>query len=172
MTAHTISNDTHQSAQASRLLRAQLDTIAQSLPLTVWVNPSWALLSMVPFLIPRYLFGYVPLWHVALIMALHLFNSAVAIVVYRHFQANPGNNRKWLVALTLFQTFVSTIWGATVWLMWDNGDAVNNVFVIMLLTGVLWSYATARTMHIAVYLAFYPHKCRGFHIAVYHTSLA
>ena len=153
MTAHTVSNDSHQTAQASRLLRAQLDIVAQSLPMTTWINPSWAFLSMIPFIIPNYLFGYVAVWRVATVMALHLANSVIAIVLYRHFQADSSDNRKWLNWLTAFQLLIGVVWGATIWLLWVNGNAVNNVFVIMPFVGVLWSYAMSRTMHIGVYLA-------------------
>jgi two-component system cell cycle sensor histidine kinase PleC len=153
MTAKTNSNDTHQTAQASRLLRAQLDIVAQSLPVTTWINPSWAFLSMVPFLFSNYLFGYVPLWRVAAVMALHLTNSVIAVVLYRHFLADSSDNRKWLSVLTGFQLLIGAVWGATIWFLWVNGNAVNNVFVIMPFIGVLWSYAMSRTMHIGVYLA-------------------
>jgi two-component system cell cycle sensor histidine kinase PleC len=153
MTAHTISNDTHQSAQESRLLRAQLDIVAQSLPVTIWINPSWAFLSMIPFLVPTYLFGHLPAWRVAAVMAMHLSNSVIAVMLYRAFQADSSDNRKWLVWLTTFQLLIGVCWGATIWLLWINGNAVNNVFVIMPFVGVLWSYAMSRTMHVGVYLA-------------------
>jgi hypothetical protein len=153
MTAHTVSNDSHQTAQASRLLRAQLELVAQSLPVVTWINPSWAFLSMIPFLIPSYLFGYVPVERVAAVMALHLANSVLAVLFYRRFQADSSDNRGWLIRFTLLQLEIGLCWGATIWLLWVNGNAVNNVFVILPFVGVLWSYATSRSMHIGIYLA-------------------
>jgi two-component system cell cycle sensor histidine kinase PleC len=153
MTAQTISNDSHDATQASRLLRAKLDMVAQSLPVMIWLNPSWAFLSMIPFMVPPYLFGYVPLWRMAAVMALHLTNSAIAATLYRRFAADSSNNRKWLEWLTLFQLFIGVVWGATIWLLWVNGNAVNNVFVLMPFIGVLWSYSITRTMHTGVYFA-------------------
>jgi hypothetical protein len=153
MTVPTNSNEMHRSAQASRLLRAQLDIVAQSLPVTTWINPSWAFLSMIPFLLDTHLFGYVPEWRVVAVMAMHLTNSAIAMVLYRKFLGDSGDNRKWLLWLTIFQFFIGLVWGETIWLLWVNGNAVNNVFVMMPFVGVLWSYAMSRTMHIGVYLA-------------------
>jgi two-component system cell cycle sensor histidine kinase PleC len=143
----------HQSVQAERLLRAQLELVAQSLPVVTWINPSWAFLSMIPFLIPTYLFGHVSMWRIGLVMALHLFNSVGALFLYRLFRADSRDTRKWLMRFTLLQLEIGLCWGAMIWLLWINGNAVNNVFVILPFVGVLWSYATSRSMQMGVYLA-------------------
>jgi two-component system, cell cycle sensor histidine kinase PleC len=153
MTAQTISNENVRQAGESRLLRAQLDIVAQSLPLTMWINPSWAFLSMIPFFFPTDVFGYVPFWRVSLALGLHLANGGAASLLYRRFQKDSRDERKWLRWLTAFQAVIGVVWGSTIWLLWINGNAVNNVFVIMPFVGVLWSYAMSRTMHIGVYLA-------------------
>jgi two-component system cell cycle sensor histidine kinase PleC len=153
MTAQTISNENDDATQASRLLRAQLDMVAQSLRVTTWINPSWAFLSLAAFLFPQDPFGHVPLWRLSAVMGLHFLNSAIALVLYRRFRADSSDSRKWAVWLTAFQLLIGVVWGATIWLLWVNGNAVNNVFVIMPFTGVLWSYAITRTMHAGVYLA-------------------
>ena len=152
MTAQTISVINGEAAGETRLLRAQLEMVAQSLPLTMWINPSWAFLCMMPLFVPNNLFGDISGWRIATVMTLHLMDSAIAAVLYRQFRADSSNTRRWLFTMTLFQALIGLVWGAMVWLIWVNDNAVNNVFVMMPFIGVLWSYAMSRTMHIGIYL--------------------
>ena len=153
MTAQTISNATADTASESRLLRAQLEIVAQSLPLNVVINPTWALLTLLPFLLPGNDFGNISWAQIGAVMGLHLLDSVIAWVLYRQYLADSSNVQKWFNRLTNFQFVIAVVWGLQVWLEWDNGNAINNVFVIMAMVGVLWSYALSRTMHLTVYLA-------------------
>ena len=153
MTAHTISNGNGLTANEPRLLRAQLEIIAQSLPMTILINPTWALLTVLPFFLPDHLFGRVTLRQIGAVMALHLMDCIIAAVLYRKYRADSSDIDKWFRILTVFQFVIGMVWGITAWLIWDNGNPVNNVFVMLSFIGVLWSYAMSRTMHMGVYLA-------------------
>jgi two-component system cell cycle sensor histidine kinase PleC len=153
MTAQAISTGTQQTAQAPRFLRAQLEFIGLSLPVTVWINPSWAFLMITPFLISSKLFGYVPGLHIVTIVALHILNSAAAILLYRAYRADSSDGNKWLRRFTMFQAANGFLWGATVLLAWQNGNPVNNVYVIIPVACLLWAFASTRAMHLGIYFA-------------------
>jgi len=136
-----------------RLLRARLDVIAQSLPMTTWANPAWAMLTAIPFFFSDSPFGEVPTGRIVLVLVLHLFNSVIAGVLYRGFRRDPRNGHRWLQVFTAFQFYIGLTWGATIWLFWLNGNVGNNVFVIAPFVGLLWAYGSSRAMHAGIYLA-------------------
>jgi two-component system cell cycle sensor histidine kinase PleC len=53
----------------------------------------------------------------------------------------------------MFQFYIGLTWGATIWLLWENGNLANNIFVLMPFVGILWAYSISRAMHLGVYLA-------------------
>ncbi len=153
MSAQGIPNVKVTQGDEPRLLRAKLEVIGSSLPMTMWVNPTWALLTIIPFMVSQEPFGAIPAHRIALVMALHLFNSFMAAVLYRAFRRDSSNGRAWLRSLMIFQLYIGVTWGATIWLLWEHGNPANNVFVITPFVGLLWAYAMSRTMHVGVYLA-------------------
>ncbi|HSC61456.1 MAG TPA: ATP-binding protein [Rhizomicrobium sp.] len=153
MTAQRIPSVKIAEGDEPRLLRAKLDFIGGSLPMSMWMNPTWAFLTIVPFIISTEPFGDVPVSRLMFVMALQFFNAATAMALYRAFQRDSSNVRAWLRTLTLQQFYVGLTWGATIWLLWKHGNAANNVFVIAPFVGLLWAYALSRTMHVGIYLA-------------------
>jgi two-component system cell cycle sensor histidine kinase PleC len=153
MTAQILSAARVAEGDEPRLMRARLDVIGQSLPMTMWMNPTWALLTATPFLFSDSPFGDLPLGRVFLVVGLHLFNSIIAGFLYRAFRRDSADGRKWLQMLVVFQFYIGLTWGATIWLFWENGNAAHNVFVIMPFVGLLWAYCLSRAMHFGVYLA-------------------
>ncbi|MGN6516247.1 MAG: sensor histidine kinase [Rhizomicrobium sp.] len=153
MTAQILSLARAAKGDESRLLRAKLDVIGQSLPMTMWLNPTWALLTVIPFLIPNDPFGVIPVSRAMLVVGLHLLNSAIAAILFRAFRRNSSNGMRWMRVLIAFQFYIGVIWGATVWLFWDNGNVVNNVFVMIPFVALLWAYSLSRAMHIGLYFS-------------------
>ena len=153
MTAQRIPSVKIAEGDEPRLLRAKLDFIGGSLPMSMWMNPTWAFLTIVPFIISTEPFGDVPVSRLMFVMALQFFNAATAMALYRAFRRDSSNVRAWLRTLTLQQFYVGLTWGATIWLLWKHGNAANNVFVIAPFVGQLWAYALSRTMHVGIYLA-------------------
>ena len=153
MTAQILSTAKVAEGDEPRLLRARLDVIGQSLPMTMWLNPSWVLVTAAPFVFSDNPFGTVSIERITLVIVLHLFNSVVASVLYRSYRRDSSNARGWLRALGAFQLYIGLTWGATIWLFWQNGNAANNVYVLMPFVGILWAYGLSRAMHFGVYLA-------------------
>jgi len=153
MTAQAISSPTRAKAEEARMLRARLNLIVSSVPIAIWVNPAWALLSILPFAGFFPVFGAISWWRLAAVMAMHIGNSFIASALYRGYRRDPANCTRWLWAVAGFQGLIGTAWGLMGWLLWVPGNPVNNVLVTLLIVAILWAYAFSRAMHTAVYFA-------------------
>lgn len=138
---------------AERRRRAQVETVAASMPLTIWLNPSWAAVAMLPFMGFFPIFGNVPVLNQVAAVGLHLVNSAIAVVLFLLYRYNPTSPRAWMNRFVAFQTLIGFSWGAMIWLLWVPGNAVNNVIVIAPIVAVLWTYAASRSLHLGLYMA-------------------
>jgi len=152
MTAETIS-EAPTNGDRERMLQARLDMVAAALPAGAWLNPGWALLSIVPFMGFFPMFGAVPVWRLATIVGVHIINGFLAFALYRSYRSDPIDTNAWFWRLTAFQSLIGVSWGLLVWLLWLPGNPVNHVAVLVPIVAVLWAYAASRAMHIAVYLA-------------------
>ena len=138
---------------AERLLRARVEVIASFLPMKMWLNPSWALVAIVPFvgLFPE--MGDVAGWRLATTILLHIANSLTAAVFYVRYRRDPSNARGWLRLFTAFQIMVGISWGLMSWLLWAPDTPMNHVMIVVPLVAVLWSNGAARTTYWSYYLA-------------------
>jgi two-component system cell cycle sensor histidine kinase PleC len=137
----------------ARMLRARLDFLITTLPVTTWINPSWAALSALPFtgLVP--MFGAVSPWRLLLAVGLHILNSFVAVRLGSEYRHGHTNDAVWLRRITAFQALVGTSWGLFAWLLWVNGNPVNHVLIVGVIVVVLWVYVFSRGTHLGVLLA-------------------
>lgn len=138
---------------AERLLRARVDTIASFLPGKIVLNPSWALVAIVPFLGFFPVFGSVEPWRLGTAMMLNVVNSIIAAVLYVRYRNDPLDTRGWLRVFTLFQGQIGLGWGAMVWLLWVPGNPLNHTILLVPLVAILWSNSTACTTFWTLYLA-------------------
>jgi two-component system cell cycle sensor histidine kinase PleC len=150
MTAQTTTNGP--TRDESRLLRAQLDMIVRYLPLSLWINPSWSIVSIVPFLGFFHVFGHVPLWRVFATVGVHFLMAGWALVFHRAYVASPDGLTKWLRRVMILQAGFGFSWGLLPWLLWQDGNGINNIYLAVPIIAVLWSYANSRAMHRDIYL--------------------
>ncbi len=143
----------HANAYSERMLRARIEMLADALPTMVWINPSWAILSALPFTGIFPILGTVAPWRLAAMVAMHLVNSMIAAVFYRDYRRDPSNVIAWRDRMVVLQVLVGISWGAIVWFVWVPGNSVNHVLAVLPVVGILWVYALTRAMHLAVYLA-------------------
>ena len=136
-----------------RMLRAQVELLDQSLPVMMWINPSWAILSVIPFAGIFPIFGTIAPWRLVLVVFLHLCNSLLAWWLHRGYQRSPKGAEAWLNRFIVLQILVGISWGLGVWLVWQNGNAANNLLSAVPVVAVIWVYALTRTTHTGVYLA-------------------
>ena len=152
MTAETIS-ETPANGERERMLQARLDMVVAQLPIAAWLNPGWALVSIIPYMGLFPVLGYVPVWRLAAAIGVHLINSILANILYRQYRRDPMDTKTWFWKLTAFQSLIGVSWGLLVWLLWVDGNTLNNIAMLAPIVAVLWAYASSRVMHIAIYAA-------------------
>ena len=135
------------------MLRARLDFMAATLPVTVWVNPTWAAFAVIPFsgLFP--IFGNLSWLRIFAVIGVHLINSVIAATLLKRYRSDPSHPLRWLRVMAAFQGLIGFSWGLFVWLLWEPGNSLNHVLVVMSVVAVLWASAFSRAMHKPVYYA-------------------
>jgi two-component system, cell cycle sensor histidine kinase PleC len=153
MTAQAIGTKSVAATAETRILRARLDLIVGSTPLTTWINPAWAALSILPFAGFFPIFGATPWWQLLSVVAIQAVNSLIAVAIFKDYRRDSSSPEKWLWRVAGFQALIGTGWGLMAWLTWVDGNLLNNVLVVLAIVAILWAYAFSRASHTAVYLA-------------------
>ena len=141
------------SGHEDRMLQARLDLMVASMPSAVWINPCVTIIWMLPFmgLFPQ--LGSIRWPQLALIMAMQIVMGLAARPLYRGYRRDPDHPKLWLGRLGAFQVATGAVWGMVAWLIWADGNLLNNVLVTMTICGCVWAYSFTRAMHAGVYLA-------------------
>ena len=137
----------------ARMLHARVEFLVATLPVTTWVNPSLAALSVVPFTGMVPLFGAIAPWRLLLAIGLHILNSIIAVSLSIDYRRGRASDQVWLNRIISFQLLIGTSWGLLVWLLWANGNPVNHVLLLVTIVAILWVYAFSRSTHSTVLLA-------------------
>jgi two-component system cell cycle sensor histidine kinase PleC len=150
MTANGISRKQH--VDKDRWLRARVDVVVSSLPLTIVLNPIWAALSIIPLGGQYPAFGVIALPLLLGIVGMHLLNSVLAGAAYVWVR-RINSPRQVLTVLILLQVWVSVSWGAGVLACWVEGNSVNNTFLALLVIAMIWALALTRSVHPVLFMA-------------------
>jgi two-component system, cell cycle sensor histidine kinase PleC len=136
-----------------RMLQARLDLMVASMPTALWINPCLTIVWMLPFmgLFPQ--LGAIRWPQLCIIMAMQILMGLAARPLYRGYRRDPENPGRWLGRLAIFQAASGAVWGIFVWLIWSDGNPLNNVLVTMTVCGIVWAYSFTRAMHAGVYLS-------------------
>ena len=137
----------------ARMLHARLDILVATLFSAVWINPGLTILWMLPFLgwFPR--LGTVTWFQFGVIMAMQFAISLGAGLIYRGYARDPSDSLRWLKRLAIYQAATGTGWGLFAWMIWSDGNLLNNALVTMTVCGIIWAYAFSRLMHAGIYIA-------------------
>jgi two-component system, cell cycle sensor histidine kinase PleC len=146
--------DTAESAGSeTRMLQARLDMLVATLSASIWFNPCLTLIWMLPVLGLFPQLGTVTWTQFAIIMATQFATGIGARVIRQGYARDPSNPVRWLKRLVIYQAVAGVVWGIFAWLIWTNGNLLNNVLVIMTVCGIIWGYAFSRCMHAGTYFA-------------------
>ncbi len=137
----------------SRMLRARLDLMVASMPTAVWINPCLAIFWTLPFVGIFPVLGTTPWPRLGVIMILQVASSIGALVIGRGYKRNSNDSKRWLNRLSFYQAATGAGWGLFAWLIWSDGNTLNNVLVTMTVCGIVWAYSFSRSMHVGVFLA-------------------
>jgi two-component system cell cycle sensor histidine kinase PleC len=142
-----------------RVLKAQLDLIADVVHAARYTSPMWAL--AVAFLCSNQ-FGY--LGHQSIQTAMVLAVAVIAVslaashvvTAYQNEAAGRVTSEQlqaWFPRFVTIQVAISCSWGLAPWLLWTPGDAVNHLFIAGVIGGTLGTLAVSRATHIDVLIA-------------------
>ena len=132
--------------------RAGLEIIAGVLPVKIWLNPSWALVAIFPFIGLFPAFGHVPPWRLVAAFLPHLANSLLAVAFFIRYRRDPSDGKSWLRVFTIFQGLVGLSWGMMVWLLWVPGNPVNHAILVIPIVAVLWSNSASKRTYWTIHL--------------------
>jgi len=131
----------------------RLKQVVASLPPTIVINPLATAILFIPFLFWGNAFGHVPLSHLYVALALHVTLSTVTWLIWRRDRPAVGDEDRTEAQLIVLQLVLSAGWGTVGWLFWREADNVNNIYVTMILAGVVWAVMSTRLMHTPVFVA-------------------
>ncbi len=133
-----------------RILRAQFGLIINSLFFTAFVNPFGVAMMFGPVLFEPEYFGAVPLAHFWIVCGLHALSCLAAGLIYRR-RAELFDLARMERSLGLLQLQLGFTWGATIWLLWVQGNPTNNVFAALAMVSMLWASTVTRAAHLWLY---------------------
>jgi two-component system cell cycle sensor histidine kinase PleC len=142
-----------------RVLKSQLDLIADVAHSARYVAPAWAI-AIAYF--GSAVFGYFGHRSIEVTLSLPLLVGAVSFGaskltdIYRNDTASHGDALKlhtWFTRYIAVQVAISAAWGFMPWLLWVPGDFLNHVFIAAVITGVLSWLIISRASHMEMFLA-------------------
>ncbi|HMI97730.1 MAG TPA: HAMP domain-containing sensor histidine kinase [Micropepsaceae bacterium] len=139
-----------------RLLQVQVERAAKAIRASVIGSPLWVCFfaaicsNLTPFL------GRVRLDRAAEVVFLVLVAAALAHLVLRsyHRSANdPDTVARWRLRLLGLSVFVSAAWGSAPWLLWDDVNNSNHVFIALMCLAIVARIVVNRSNHVTFFLA-------------------
>ena len=132
---------------------ARLQLIAANLPIAVIANPLMTVLVCIAFVAGPDTFGRVPTLNIATALALQI---ALSLLFSQFRDDKPGvssSPANLYGKLMTMQILSSIGWSAVDWLFWQNGNPVNNIFVVLVMVSTVWSATFTRAPDRGIFLA-------------------
>ena len=142
-----------------RVLKAQLDLIAEAVYATRFTSPLWALLIAWLASDQFGYFGKTPFEQCLILPAVVSASVVLASFIVSKYRSDVGSHTEpdrvqpWFARFVSMQAAISTVWGLVPWLLWNANNPLNHLFlavsVVFVLSGLLISRATHLDMFIA-----------------------
>ena len=142
-----------------RVLKAQLDLVAESMSITRVSAVLWSLVLLALTSSAFHLFGNIPpsrgIW---LVVSVGI-TSIVATVVVATFRRNSAARAsiedisRWQTELIYMQAAIGIVWGMAPWLLWQAKSPLNHVFLAGAMVVVLSNLVVSRSNHSGIILA-------------------
>lgn len=136
-----------------RVLKAQLDLIADVVHDARYTAPLWAIAVAVLGSNSFGLFGHQPLRVTLWLPVAVAVVSAIAARLVRVYQNEAAGRvgseqlQAWFPRFIGIQFAISCAWGLMPWLLWDGGNAVNHMFIAGCIGGILGGLVISRANH-------------------------
>ena len=139
-----------------RVLKAQLGLTTQAMRTSRISAPFWALLVALLTSSSTGMFGEVSFARTLLLpMAVAVAVGATALLtnVYERYSGDSGEIRSWFRCFVGMQALVSFAWGLLPWLCWQDGNALNHIFIAACVMAVVSALVVSRGSNMDMYLA-------------------
>jgi two-component system cell cycle sensor histidine kinase PleC len=142
-----------------RIVKVQVERAAKAIHGTIVGSPLWvcffALMTSdpVPFL------GKVPVLNALALVLIVALAAGFAMLVLRAFYrsresaANRDASARWRWRLLWVSAVLSAAWGCAPWLLWDEVNATNHVFIELMCLAIVGRFLVNRANHIPFFLA-------------------
>ncbi len=144
-----------------RVVKAQVDFIASVVHATRFTAPLWSLaIAVMASSVFKHL-GRTPFWKCAIFPVILTSAFYIAELMVRRYErvtendSSPELVRTWFTRFMFLQIAISTAWGTMPWLLWDHGNAINQIFLgaavvaVVSVAGVI----DRRANHVDMFLA-------------------
>jgi len=142
-----------------RVLKAQLDLIADVLHSARFIAPLWGLGLAWLGSAATGVFGNTP-FHIALLLPVALVvvcfvASHIAGLYRRDASAHATSEvlQPWFARFVVIQIAISSVWGLMPWLLWDGSNPLNPIFLGLVTVSVLAWLVVSRASHMDMFLA-------------------
>ena len=142
----------------TRLLILQAERVARTIRATLASSPIWA--AVVAFIVSKEVpfLGSVPFARSAMFCAIVLVAIGTAYWSLRIYDASakrgmtPTDAAYWLKKFLGIAALLSMTWGLAPWLLWDDADPINHVFVALVCLAVVARFVVHRSNHLRFFL--------------------
>jgi two-component system cell cycle sensor histidine kinase PleC len=144
-----------------RILKVQVGRAAKAVRGAITGSPLWVCFFALMCSDPVPFLGEVPVLNALALILVVTLASGVATLVLRALALssesamNGDGSRRWLWRLLGVTAFSSTAWGCAPWLLWDEANSTNHVFIELMCLAIIGRFLINRTNHIPFFLASY-----------------
>ena len=142
-----------------RVLKAQLDLVAEAMSMTRLGAVLWSLVLLTLTSSATHFFGNIPLsrgiWLVVAVGITSIVATVVVASFRRHSSARASieDFSRWQNQLIYMQAAIGLVWGLSPWLLWQHNSPLNHVFLAGSMVVVLATFVVSRANHSGVILA-------------------
>jgi two-component system cell cycle sensor histidine kinase PleC len=153
--AHALTSARHGQADP-RLLKVRVERAAKAVRTSVIGSPLWVCFfaaicsNLTPFL------GRVSLDRAITLVLLVMVAAGVAHLALRSYRPSanePDTLAQWRLRLLGVSFFVSAAWGCAPWLLWDEVNNSNHVFIALMCLAIVARIVVNRANHVEYFLA-------------------
>ena len=142
-----------------RVVKAQLDFICEDVHSARYTAPVWA--GVIAFLASGEfgIVGHLPLADCIAVMAVISGTTLAMMRLVSTYTAAARRNQdydvmqSWFRRFILMQAVISAGWGLVPWVLWEQGNQLNHLFLAGMMAGVIATQVVMRINHIDMFLA-------------------
>jgi two-component system cell cycle sensor histidine kinase PleC len=144
-----------------RILKVQVERAATSIHGAVVGSPLWVCFFALMCSDPMPFLGKVSVLNALALVLIVTLAAGFATMALRAFSrrretaADVDASERWQTRLLLVIAVLSAAWGCAPWLLWDNVNATNHVFIALMCLAIVGRFLVIRSNHIPFFLASY-----------------